>query len=223
MSVIPIKTRMGRPRRVTLEHIVGAACEIGLDKIDMASVAKKVGIGVATLYGYVEDRDHLLRLVAFKLAGENIARDHGQSWEDAVRDYAEMSYGIYMSYPGLINQHIAGIAGNPSDSPAANSILALLLARGIEAADAMALSAQVIQAVTGAAVAATCFLRLTRDVGGEELARRKLKAACEEHDYQALRRCIDGADFYDMAGDYRPVMECLIDRQRAKMVLVGAG
>lgn len=218
MTAIPIKGRTGRPRRVTLEHVIDAACEIGLDKIDMASVAKKAGIGVATLYGYVEDRDHLLRLVSLKLAGENIARDHGQSWEDALRDYAEMAYRGYLTSPELVAQHLSGIAGNPADSPGANSILALLLDRGIQPADAMALAAQVIQTVIGAAVAAACFRRLSEDAGGDAIVKRKLKAACEEHDYQALRRCLEDVDFNDLSSDYRPTVECLIDRQRAKML-----
>lgn len=63
----------------------------------------------------------------------------------------------------------------------------------------------VIQPVTGAAVAAACFRRLSEEAGHAAIVKRKLKAICEEHDYQALRRCLE-VDFNDMSSDYRPII-----------------
>lgn len=212
-----MKRRLGRPRRMTLEQVIDAACEIGLDRLDMASVAQKLGVGVATLYGYVQDREHLLQLVAGKLAGGDIIEDRGQSWEDALREHADIVYRTYRSWPQLIALQLNGSVGNLADSPHPNALLDLLLARGIEPADALAVYLEVNQAVAGVALTAASFERRSEDAGGEPTFARKVRAACEEHDYGALRRCLDASRLEDLVSDHRPAVERAIAGQKDRM------
>ena len=60
--------RVGRPPRVQAPDIIAAAIEIGLDKVTLKQVADRLGVGIATLYRHVRNRDELVRLAAFRVA-----------------------------------------------------------------------------------------------------------------------------------------------------------
>src|SRR5687768_11814749 len=92
----------GRPRRITLDAVIEAACELGIDSFEMTSVAERLGIGVATLYGYVEHREHLVRLAAARCARREQILDRGQSWQDVLREHAAITFEIYQSWPQLV-------------------------------------------------------------------------------------------------------------------------
>jgi AcrR family transcriptional regulator len=93
------KRTVGRPRRLTLDAIVDAACEVGIAKLEMSLVAERLNTGVATLYGYVRGRDHLLELVAQRLVGQALIKDEGQSWQDILREHATITYRLFRSLP----------------------------------------------------------------------------------------------------------------------------
>ena len=84
----PTPGRRGRPRRLTLDAIVDTACDLPAGNLDMASIASRLKVGVATLYGYVEGREHLLRLVAERKGQLQPIVDNGQSWQDILREHA---------------------------------------------------------------------------------------------------------------------------------------
>ena len=79
--------QVGRPRRLSTREIVTAAVEIadehGLDGLSMPSLAKHLGVGTMTLYGYVDSKEDLLDKVAARLfEGLEIrAHDH---WRDGL-------------------------------------------------------------------------------------------------------------------------------------------
>lgn len=218
-DAIPLKRKMGRPRRVTLEKIIEAGCEIGLEKLEMLPVAQKLGIGVATLYGYIQDREHLLRLVADKVSGQNLLpiEDIGQDWADALREHAERTFRFGSSWPKFTELQMDGMLGNPADSANSDILLKLLMARGIEPMDAMTLYMRTNQIISGAIVGAVAYERLCANAGSEEIFAHKMKVSSEEQNYGSLRRCLDTADLNSLTGDYRPLLEDLIARQKEKM------
>lgn len=205
--------KVGRPARVNLEQMVDAACEIGPD---MIAVAERLGISVATMYRYVQGRDHLMQLVANKQSGRSIVQDRGQSWEEALREHARAVYDSYLRWPQLINQRINGLVGNPADSEISEAILKLMLDRGVEPADAIALLSEINQSVTGAAVSALAVQQLSEGVGLEGLQRR-IRAECEQHGFDALRQCLDAEGARQFTRDYSATMERAIAAQRSKM------
>lgn len=60
--------RVGRPRRLTTEVIVTAAIDLadesGLETLSMPKLAKRLGVGTMTLYGYVQNKEDLLDKIA---------------------------------------------------------------------------------------------------------------------------------------------------------------
>jgi hypothetical protein len=146
-----LKRGVGRPRSLTLETIVDAACEIGLDGIEMALVAQRLKTGVATLYSYVDGRDHLLKLVAERLAAGSVIADRGQSWQDLLRDHAAIASAIFESQPHLI-ANLIGRTRNAQTFEYSKNILTIMMARGFSEDEAIDLFIEVNQLVIGVAV-----------------------------------------------------------------------
>ena len=82
------KRAVGRPRRLTLDAIVDAACLVGIERLEMCTVAQQLNTGVATLYGYVRGRDHLLELVAERMASRAISDNYGGTWQEVLHGHA---------------------------------------------------------------------------------------------------------------------------------------
>ena len=59
--------RRGRPPRISRDHIVDAACELGIQNLTMAGVAERLGVTHQSLYGWLQDRDELIDLVSDRL------------------------------------------------------------------------------------------------------------------------------------------------------------
>lgn len=142
---------IGRPRRLTLDIIVDAACEIGIAQLDMGLLAERLNTGVGTLYGYVRGRDHLLELVAQRLAGSAMVKDRGQSWQEIMREHAAVTFALFESLPQLITNLIVGDADQASASYA-ELILDMLVSRGLSRRNALDLYLETSQVVLGAAI-----------------------------------------------------------------------
>lgn len=60
--------RIGRPRRLSTEEIVASAIDLadeaGLEALSMPKLAKRLGVGTMTLYGYVRNKEDLLDRIA---------------------------------------------------------------------------------------------------------------------------------------------------------------
>ncbi len=145
------KRTVGRPRRLTLEAVVDAACEVGIANLEMGLVAEKLNTGVATLYGYVRGREHLLELVAQRLVGQALIKDEGQSWQEILREHAAITYRLFRSLPQLITNLMAKEPEQHSYDYSAK-ILTMLESRGLPVALAVNAYVEVNQVVIGAAV-----------------------------------------------------------------------
>lgn len=187
MTAAPRKS-VGRPRRLTLDAIVDAACEVGVANLEMSLVAERLSTGVGTLYGYVRGRDHLLQLVTERLAGQSQIGDHGQSWQDILREHAALSHRLFQSAPSLITNLMGGEPDRQSLDYFQN-IQAMLVERGVPANLATNAYIEINHVVIGAAVA---------------LVRRK---ALNKADLNARGF---SAALPDVMGDYRPTLERII-------------
>jgi len=145
------KRSVGRPRRLTLDAIVDAACAVGIDQLEMCSVAERLNTGVATLYGYVRGRDHLLELVAERMATRALADTFGGTWQEVLRGHAALCFEMFKSKPEMIGNLIGGEKSDREVAYAVN-IMAMLENRGLSHDDAADLYVEANQAVIGAAV-----------------------------------------------------------------------
>lgn len=145
------KRMVGRPRRLTLEAIVDAACEVGIAKLEMSLVAERLNTGVATLYGYVRGRDHLLELVAQRLVGQALIKDEGQSWQNILREHATITYRLFRSLPHLIT-NLMGKQPEQHSFDYSRSVLALIESRGVPETAAVNAYIEINQVVIGAAI-----------------------------------------------------------------------
>jgi len=209
-TISPQRRSAGRPPRFTLEQVIDAACEIGLESVDMVSVAKKLGVGVATLYGYVEGRDHLVRLAAQRLASRSGIADTGQSWQDALREHARRSFATYRETPQLISQLMSGVLGDLADSQHTNALLAILIERGLDPRQAFSLYLEANQIVIGAAVGAAYSHSMIERAGGNTQFIRNIHGKCEAKGFQALDACLADGNLFDTAADYHPNLDRLI-------------
>jgi hypothetical protein len=145
------KRAVGRPRRLTLDAIVDAACRVGIERLEMSTVAQQLNTGVATLYGYVRGRDHLLELVSERMASRAIADNYGGTWQEVLRGHAALCFAMFNSRPEMIGNLIGGEKTDREVAYAAN-ILAMLQKRGLSREQALGIYVETNQAVIGAAV-----------------------------------------------------------------------
>ena len=107
-----VASRVGRPPSVTVQAIVAAALEIGLEKVTLKQIADQLGVAQATLYRHVNNRDELLRLAAFQLTLQRqLPTAANAHWTDLAVRYAESLYEAFTSEPQLINQLLKGELG----------------------------------------------------------------------------------------------------------------
>jgi AcrR family transcriptional regulator len=104
--------RVGRPPSVTVQAIVAAALEIGLDKVTLKQIADRLGVAQATLYRHVNNRDELVRLAAFQLTlSRQMPGAANAHWSDLAIRYAESLYESFIAEPQLISQLLKGELG----------------------------------------------------------------------------------------------------------------
>jgi AcrR family transcriptional regulator len=200
---------------LTLDAILDAACEIGLDRIEMAMVAARLGTGVATLYGYVDSKNHLVRLAAERLRCRDRIEDRGQSWQDVLRDYAAMLFALLCEWPRLVQHMMDGEVGDVSDLENADAVLKLLVARGLPAKKSLELYYSVNQLVIGAVVGSRYRKALVEAANGEAALGRELRARAKSRQLPALRQALGGGKLPEVLGDYRPALEMLIAKEQS--------
>lgn len=182
------KRAVGRPRSLTLDAIVDAACSVGIERLEMCSVAQRLNTGVATLYGYVRGRDHLLELVAERMASRSIPDNYGGTWQEVLFGHAALCFAMFNSRPEMIGNLIGGEKTDREVAYAAN-IIAMLEKRGLSRELALDLYVEANQAVIGAAVM---------------LVRRKILAHAGVDEQGNVIALPPGL------GDYRPTLDRIV-------------
>ncbi len=182
------KRAVGRPRRLTLDAIVDAACLVGIERLEMCTVAQQLNTGVATLYGYVRGRDHLLELVAERMASRAISDNYGGTWQEVLHGHAALCFAMFNSKPEMIGNLIGGEKTDREVAYATN-IIAMLEKRGLSRELALNLYVEANQAVIGAAVM---------------LVRRKILANAGVDEQGNVIALPPGL------GDYRPTLDRIV-------------
>lgn len=206
----------GRPRRITLDAVIAAAAELGLHKIEMTAVAERLGIGVATLYGYVDSREHLVRLVAEHCSRRELLTDRGQSWQDVLREHAATSFQIYQAHPHLIEQMLHASVSTHVEGVLMDGLLAVLIARGISPEDALSLYYEVNQIVVGASVGLAYRRALDQRMGGFGGMIGNVLEEAAANALPALRACAEAGEPASL-GAYGPTLERVLAAHEARM------
>jgi AcrR family transcriptional regulator len=210
----------GRPRRVTLEAVIDAACAFGIDQIEMGPIAERLGVGVGTLYRYVRDREHLIELVAARRSRREGVVDRGQSWQDVLRESAASAFDTFSRTPELIGHVMSASIADETDPQTTERLLKLLVDRGFEPVDALNLYQQAQQAVAGAIVSHAFKRALQAKFGGYAGLVRHVAGVLGAEEIPVLVHAIETAGEPPIVGDYRPTLELVIAeyerRQRDK-------
>ena len=95
--------RRGRPPRLSRDHIVDAACELGIENLTMAALAERLGVTHQSLYGWVQDRDELIDLVSDRIIRqiEILPPTDRRDWRDSLRYYANGLRHLAEETPGF--------------------------------------------------------------------------------------------------------------------------
>lgn len=180
---------VGRPRLLSLNDVVEAAIELGPERLTMSALAIRLGVGIATLYNYVDNLETLKRLVAIQQGGRPRLHDVGQHWSEIIADCTRTVFGIFRAEPHLIAQFAEGALEPSIDD--IDAFLGLLTRRGFSDREAMRLYRVTNYIALGAAIGAANTVRL--QMRGIPLDRTIPKQLIDggPGTFPNLRRCVD--------------------------------
>lgn len=155
----------GRPRRLTTEQVLQTALAIGLEGLTMSAVARRLGVSITVLYGYVSGREQLVRLAAsYASERHDYPEDDGQHWSLYVAQHAVALFTSLTGPGQLIGQLVAGGLGPEVEIDRAELWLTTLVNRGFTADEALMMMRQMGEIVIGGAV--TVLHKRTFSAGG---------------------------------------------------------
>jgi len=98
------RKRIGRPRRLTttevIDQAISLADDLGLGGLSMPALAKHLGVGTMTLYGYVENKEDLLDKVAARLF-EDLELSPHERWQDTMFSFFSGFREAAIAHPTL--------------------------------------------------------------------------------------------------------------------------
>lgn len=211
---------VGRPRSLTRDLVIDAAVTLGLDRFSMKRVAEHLGVGIATLYQYVANRDELLRLaIERQLDSVDLPGDREQHWAEYVIEYACSLKDALVSEPHLILQVMDGGGGIERELAVTERFVEVLVARGFGVDDAVGVWRSIGAVTLGAAIA-TCRDRAAEARNGS--SDRMLRQAFAHFEPDQLPLMRKGRKAYAQPVDLvnemlRPVIEA-IGRRRGEIM-----
>ncbi|WP_156495479.1 hypothetical protein [Croceicoccus estronivorus] len=136
----------------------------------MKRVAEALGVGIATLYDYVQGRSELVQLaVARRVETLPLAVDRGQGWEDYLFDYAGSLQTLMVDNPGVLEQFVFSGFGLEAEARISGRLMLALVKRGFAPAEAVKLSRAAGYIAVGAAVCIRRVNNTQTDWGNEAL------------------------------------------------------
>lgn len=202
--------RVGRPRRLTLDVMLDTANEMGLQKLSMKRLSERLGVGIATIYRYVSDREELIRLAVARRAYRPFVVEQGGHWSEVVRNYAASLFSAISQESYMLTSYMEGGYGVALEVELVERFLAALTARGFAHDEAARLLRSVGHLVGGAAVAHIHTESL--HAAGTDRG-RILAAAIANHDADELthvRNSVTVLADEDVASAWEPGIELLI-------------
>lgn len=183
--------RVGRPPRVTVQEIVAAALELGLEKVTLKQIADHLGVAQATLYRHVNNRDELLRLAAFQLTLQRqLPSAANAHWSDLAVRYAESLYEAFLTEPQLINQLLKGELGPHVEVDILEQFLGVICQHGFSELEGVHLFHSIGMITIGAASGAI-GLKASKTMGKPwSESMRRTFAERDESELPQLRRIV---------------------------------
>lgn len=187
--------RVGRPPRVQAPDIIAAAIEIGLDKVTLKQVADRLGVGIATLYRHVRNRDELVRLAAFRVAlTSRLPRRDAEPaghWTTVAVGYAETLFESFAREPQLVYELMKGRLGPDVEIDFLEQFLAALEPHGFTPEQGVQLHHAVAMLAIGAAVGATSVVAAVDAGLPQDAAMRRALAERGRHELPRVRSARD--------------------------------
>jgi AcrR family transcriptional regulator len=128
---------------------------VDIHAMTMKEIATHLGIGIATLYRYVQDRDELVRLAVGQSSHRSPPQDIDQPWQDLVEGYAFSIYSALGGSPDLIRAYIDGALGPELEVEFLDGFLSAMTRRGFDPVMALEIFSALGMIAIGAAVATT--------------------------------------------------------------------
>lgn len=121
----------------------------------MSAVARRLGVPMAVLYGYISGRDELVRLVTAEVSREAASvNDEGQHWSVYVAQTAVALHSFFTGPGQLVAYFLSGGLGPEVELDRAESWLEKMTGCGFAARDALVIQRQMGEIVVGGAVTA---------------------------------------------------------------------
>lgn len=126
--------RRGRRPRFSRREIAQTALELvdreGLEALSMQRLARKLGMGTMTLYGYFRDKDELLEAVVDAAVSPATARPLTGSWRGQMRTLVERAHATLSRHPSLVAIRFRQPILRPDALRFGERIMAILLQAG---------------------------------------------------------------------------------------------
>lgn len=95
------QARAGRPARISREDVAEAALTIGLGKVTLAEIGKRLGVDHSSLYRHVKGRDDILLAAADRAIATLRWERETADWRSYLEGAAEAVWELYARHPGL--------------------------------------------------------------------------------------------------------------------------
>jgi AcrR family transcriptional regulator len=143
---------------VSSKAIVEAAIAIGLSRVTLAEVARRLGVTVPALYRHVRNRDEIVKLAAIELSVRR-GQPAGLAahWSDVVRGCAHGMVELFTAEPQLVCEVMNGTVGPDGEMDFVEQFLAALMPHGFSADEGIRVHHAVAMLAIGAAVSATAM------------------------------------------------------------------
>lgn len=132
--------RVGRPPALTIDQLVDAAVgfvdEAGLSALSMPKLAARLDVGTMTIYGYVNDKQHLLDLMAARIFEGLHVGDHDDPTL-ALRRYFEDFRQAALAHPALAQLLAGGRITIPAVFDTLEAVLRPLITAGWDPTEAV--------------------------------------------------------------------------------------
>lgn len=168
--------RRGRPPRLTREQVARAALAFidryGLDELSMPRLARELGVGTMTLYGYVQDKDELLDAVVDVAVADLVPPSDGQNWRDAIENTVVAVHDLLTLHPAIVAIRLRQPVVRPEALRFAEVVGGHLLSAGLRPDVAASSFRLLFTYVFGyAAISPASATEADRQTGAEAIAR----------------------------------------------------
>jgi TetR/AcrR family transcriptional regulator, tetracycline repressor protein len=96
--------RVGRPRQLTTPEVINEAIHLcdeeGLEALSMPRLARRLGVGTMTLYGYVENKSELLDRITEEVFRGLKVHEH-DDWRQALTEFFADFRAAALAHPTL--------------------------------------------------------------------------------------------------------------------------